>query len=154
MTLVQVVRALGQVLTIYFLDNMKKFLITIFAFFLPVLAQAQNLSEIKNVNNLATRLLGIGNLVIYLLISLAVIYIIWNIVHYFIRPNGADRSEAGMNILWGIIGLFIIVSIWGLVNLLVNTFYTNPNIPKDRFPSADFANKNENVNFNNGVVPF
>jgi hypothetical protein len=121
---------------------MKKFLITIFAFFLPVLAQAQNLSEIKNVNNLATRLIGIGNIVIYFLISLAVIYIIWNTVHYFIRPAGADRKDAGMNILWGIIGLFVIVSIWGLVNILVNTFYTNPNIPQDRFPNANFINRN------------
>ncbi len=120
---------------------MKKVFSLIFAFF-PALVFAQNLSEIKNINNLSTRLIGIGNIVIYFLISLAVIYIIWNTVHYFIRPAGADRKDAGMNILWGIIGLFVIVSIWGLVNILVNTFYTNPNIPQNRFPNANFINRN------------
>lgn len=133
---------------------MKKLFIAICALIFPVFASAQYLSEIRNVNNLATRLLGIGNLIIYFLISLALIYITWNIVHYFIRPAGGDRKEAGMNILWGIIGLFVIVSIWGLVNLLVNTFYTNPNIPKDRFPTADFVNRGGNNTFNNNVVSF
>ena len=120
---------------------MKKVFSLVFVFF-PALVLAQNLSEIKNINNLSTRLIGIGNIVIYFLISLAVIYIIWNTVHYFIRPAGADRKDAGMNILWGIIGLFVIVSIWGLVNILVNTFYTNPNIPQNRFPNANFINRN------------
>ncbi len=131
----------GPVLIISFRNNMKKVFSLSFNFF-PALVFAQNLSEIRNINNLSTRLIGIGNLVIYFLTSLAVIYIIWNIVHYFIRPAGDDRKEAGMNILWGIIGLFVIVSIWGLVNILVNTFYTNPNIPPDRFPNANFINRN------------
>jgi hypothetical protein len=60
------------------------------------------------------------------LVSLAVIYIIWNVVQYFIKPSEGDRKDAGMNILWGIIGLFVIVSIWGLVNIFTNTFKTAP----------------------------
>jgi hypothetical protein len=111
--------------------------------FFPALVFAQNLSEIRNINNLSTRLIGIGNVVIYLLISLAIVYIIWNIVHYFIRPAGADRKEAGMNILWGIVGLAIIVSLWGLVNFLIQTFYTEPNITPDRFPNANFIEGNK-----------
>lgn len=132
---------------------MKKFFSLSFIFF-PALVFAQNLSEIRNINNLSTRLIGIGNVVIYLLISLAIVYIIWNIVHYFIRPAGADRKEAGMNILWGIVGLFVIVSIWGLVNILVNTFYTDPNIPQDRFPNANFINRNNNSPVNTTPLPF
>ncbi len=121
---------------------MKKITIFIVALIVPSFTFAQALREISNVNSLANRLAGIGNILSYLLVGLAVIYIIWNIVHYFIRPSGSDRSEAGMNIFWGIVGLFIVVSLWGLVNILVNTFYTDPNVPRNRFPNADFVNKN------------
>jgi hypothetical protein len=111
---------------------------------IPSIAKGQALTQISNVNNLVTRIAGIGNIITYLLVALAVIYIVWHIVQYFIKGDG-DRKEVGMNILWGIVGLFIIVSLWGLVNILVNTFYTDPNIPKNRFPSADFINNRNNT---------
>jgi hypothetical protein len=125
---------------------MKKILALVITSFVPTFLHAQSLGEISNVNSLANRLAGIGNIVTYLLVGLAVIYIIWNVVHYFIRPSGSDKGEAGMNILWGIIGLFIIVSLWGIVNILVNTFYTDPNVPRNRFPNADFVNRNTTSN--------
>jgi len=129
---------------------MNKIFVSIVVLLAPTFSHAQALREISNVNSLATRLAGIGNIITYLLVGLAVLYIIWNIVHYFIRPNGADRSEAGMNILWGILGLFIIVSLWGIVNILVNTFYTNPNVPRNRFPNANFVG---NINTQNSNPP-
>ena len=104
---------------------MKK-IIALIAFAIPAVASAQALSEITNVNTLSNRLLGIGSVFTYILVSLAVIYIIWNVVQYFIKPSEGDRKDAGMNILWGIIGLFVIVSIWGLVNIFTNTFKTAP----------------------------
>ncbi|MEK9177939.1 MAG: hypothetical protein AAB777_02340, partial [Patescibacteria group bacterium] len=59
---------------------------------------------------------------------------------------GSDPSKKTIalgNIGYGLVGLAIIVSIWGLVNILVGTFNTAPNnAPKERFPSADFINSN------------
>jgi hypothetical protein len=104
---------------------MKKIFAIIALSFLPIVASAQALSPITNVNNLTSRALGIGNTFTYILVALAVIYIVWNVVQYFIKGEG-DRKEVGMNIVWGIVGLFIIVSIWGLVNILTNTFKTTP----------------------------
>jgi hypothetical protein len=124
---------------------MKKIPAFLFSFLLPVVVFAQSLSEIKNINGLSTRLLAIGDIVIYLFVSVAVVYIIWHVVQYFIKPSKDSRKDAGMNILWGIVGLFIIVSIWGLVNILINTFYTDANIPRDRFPNANFVNSGNNV---------
>jgi hypothetical protein len=105
---------------------MKKIPAFLFSFLLPVVVFAQSLSEIKNINGLSTRLLAIGDIVIYLFVSVAVVYIIWHVVQYFIKPSKDSRKDAGMNILWGIVGLFIIVSIWGLVNIFTNTFRTAP----------------------------
>jgi hypothetical protein len=124
---------------------MKKIIPLVFVFFAPFIVYGQ-LSQIKNVNSLANRLAGIGNIITYLLVGLAVIYIIWNTVQYLIKPNSAERSEAVASIGWGILGLFIIVSLWGIVNILVNTFYTDPNVPRNRFPNADFVNNNSSNN--------
>lgn len=105
---------------------MKKIFALLAVLVVPAIVSAQALAPITNVNNLSTRLLGIGNTVTYLLVALAVIYIVWNVVQYLIKPNGEERSAALKNIGWGILGLFVIVSLWGLVNILTNTFKTTP----------------------------
>ena len=107
----------------------------------------ETLSRIRDINGVASRFLYIGDLILYLLIGLGVIFIVYNTVWYFIRPNGESRSAAGLNILWGIMGLAIIVSIWGLVNLFINTFYTDTNVDPSRFPNANF------ISNQNGSIP-
>lgn len=122
---------------------MKK-IIALLVFAIPAFASAQALSPITNVNNLTSRALGIGNTFTYILVALAVIYIVWNVVQYFIKSEGGDRTAAGMNIIWGIVGLFVIVSIWGLVNILTNTFKTTP---------TDQAIPNLGTDTNRGGIP-
>ena len=102
------------------------------------------ISQITNVNGLFNKITGIGDMVIYLLIALAVVFIIWNIVIYFIKGSEeATRAKVGMQILWGIVGLAIIISLWGLVNILVTTFATGRNTPNQGIPSANFLNSNK-----------
>ena len=102
------------------------------------------LTQITSVNQLVYRLVTIGNAVIYLLVGLAVIYITWSVVQYFVKGKEGDttRKEAGMQILWGIVGLAIILSLWGLVNILISTFGTNTYNLNGRLPNADFLNSN------------
>ncbi|MFA6315556.1 MAG: pilin [Candidatus Paceibacterota bacterium] len=102
----------------------------------------QSTSKITDVNSLASKITGIFNLATYLLIALAVVYIVWNVVIYMIKPSEGDRTEAGKAILYGIIGLFIIVSIWGLVNILIGTFSTNNSVSNELLPRTDFVNNN------------
>ena len=125
---------------------MKKFIATV-VFMIPSIAFAQ-LNAITDVNSLSTRLLSIGNLVTYFLIAIAVLFIIYNVVWYIIKGGGdaKAKSEAAMNIVWGLVGLFIIVSIWGLVGLLTNTFKTTPQ--QQNIPSLDSSS-----NGNGGGIP-
>ncbi len=111
------------------------------------IAQAQTgpLSQIDNANDLVDRIASIGNVVVYLLVALAVVYIVWATVQYIMMgDSGEGRREAGMRIMWGIVGLAIIVSIWGLVNILLNTFATDYTTPTNTngFPNANFINHN------------
>ena len=113
----------------------------------PALASAQinyngdtYIPPITNANGLVTRLASLGDVAVYLLIALAVLWIVYSTVRYFIMGKEGDeaRKEAGMNIFYVIIGLFVIVSIWGLVALLINTFPTQNQIPGN-LPSANFV---------------
>lgn len=123
---------------------MKKIASALIATLAPAVALAQT-SAVTDVNSLSAKVIGIGNTVIYILTALAVLFIVWNVVMYLIKsPGEENRTKAGMNILWGIIGLFVIVSIWGLVNILTNTFKTTP---------TNQAIPNFGNNASNGGIP-
>jgi hypothetical protein len=126
---------------------MKK-LIAFLTLVAPVSVFAQT-SAVTDVNSLSAKLAGIGNIVVYLLVALAIIFIVWNVVIYVIKGEGDARSKAGLNILWGIVGLFVIVSIWGLVNILTNTFKTTPT----NQPLPNFGNNTQTGGVPGNVIP-
>jgi len=65
------------------------------------------------------------NAVVPVLIALGVVYFVWGVVTYVISSD-EEAKKAGRNrIIFGIIGLAVIVGLWGLVNLLRNTFGLN-----------------------------
>lgn len=95
---------------------MKKIIIAAVVAFAPSLALAQ----VTDADSLAARLINLGNLLVYILISLAVVYLIYGIVKKLIA-GGEDAQKEGTSIIVrGIIGLAVIFSIWGLVALLIN----------------------------------
>jgi hypothetical protein len=72
----------------------------------------------------STGLIGILNTVVVpLLFTLAAAAFVWGIVNYFFIHGGeeAKRAEGRQFVLWGIIGLAVLFSIWGFVNLLLST---------------------------------
>lgn len=106
---------------------MKKAIVASILSLMPVLALAQTSVVIKDVNSLSDKLTDIGNVVIYILVSLAVIFIIWNVVMALIRGSDPEAKSAALkNVGYGVLGLAIILSIWGLVNIITGTFRTTP----------------------------
>ena len=72
----------------------------------------------------------ISTTIIPLLMSLAVLVFIWGIIQYVIaQDDEGKRKSAKDTILYGIIGLFVMISIWGLVKILGNTFGVENTIP-------------------------
>lgn len=88
--------------------------------FLPSLAFAQ--LQVTNANTLVQKITSLANQAIGVLIGFAVLYIIFNVVRFIMKADSPeDRAPIRSAILWGIVGLFVITSIWGLVQLLSNT---------------------------------
>lgn len=96
-------------------------------FALPAVALAQpsDIGTIPGGQN-AFGILGVvSNLfgvIIPILVTLAVIYIIWNVIKYTTASDDDAQETARKGIISGIVALFVIVSIWGLVAILNTTF--------------------------------
>jgi len=90
--------------------------------------------NINNVDNIVEKVITAFNIAIYILISLSVVYLVWTIVKYFIMEDGEEKHKHLGKIGYALLGLFIILSIWGLVNILVSTFKTDNKIDPSRVP--------------------
>lgn len=65
------------------------------------------------------------NPLIALLMILATVIFLWGIIQMLANPdNEQKRSEGKKHIMWGIVGLFIMVSVWGIIKVLCNFFET------------------------------
>lgn len=107
--------------------------IVLAAMLIPLISFAQSTGGIRGVGQ---TLIGLINSVLVpLLLAIAFIVFIYGIAKSYIFSQGDEGAvEQGHKIiLWGLIGFFVILSVWGLVNILVDTFRLNsipaPNPP-------------------------
>ena len=60
--------------------------------------------------------------VIPLLYALAFLFFLVGMVRFFFLGGDEGREKGKQMMVWGIIGLFVIFGIWGIVRLLLATF--------------------------------
>lgn len=82
-----------------------------------------------DVGQLITKFQTILSAALPLLVSLGVLYFIWGIVQYFIGDSEEAKKTGRDRIIYGIVGLAIIISIWGLVDIIVKTFNLTSTTP-------------------------
>lgn len=110
-------------------------------------------AAIQNINGLVGTIGSIFDTVVYLLIGLAIVYIVFNIVQYVVKgADPAGKAKALGGAAYGIIGLAIILSIWGLVGILLDTFDTGDNVPSKSLPSANFIGGSSSSGGQSGSV--
>jgi len=68
----------------------------------------------------------LNDLVIFL-VALAVVWFIWNVIRYTLADDEEKKGAAKMQMVWGIIAIAVIVSVWGLVAILRNMFGVDNN---------------------------
>jgi hypothetical protein len=89
--------------------------LAVFATAVPVIASAQGISDtINTVGRLISSLIPI-------VIGIAVLVFLWGLVQFVVADGEEKQTKARNTILWGIIILFVMVAIWGLVDLLGET---------------------------------
>lgn len=77
----------------------------------------------------STGIIGIVNVVIVpVIFALAFLVFIWGVVNYFFMSGGEDkkREEGRQFVLWGILAMVLLFSVWGVVSLLLSTLGIMP----------------------------
>lgn len=127
----------------------QKHLLSIALAFAPVVAFAA-LEPDTNQGSGLFELLGRAvytlNLAIPLSISFALFCFLWGIGRFIWNANSEDGRERGKQfMIWGVIALFVIVSVWGIVGLLSDVFEVGisgkcraPSITGDTVESCGF----------------
>lgn len=88
-----------------------------------------SLNTIGNIFNWASCTL-IKSIVPFLF-SLATVAFIWGIIQFFLNPDNEEKRKAGKSfMIWGLITLFVMLSMWGIVGVLSNTFEIKTLIPQ------------------------
>lgn len=77
---------------------------------------------------IATCFLTVG--IIPMLVTSAIIAFIWGVITYVMGKGDPKVLEKGRwYMVWGIVALFVMISVWGLVKVLGNTFGVNTILP-------------------------
>ncbi len=100
---------------------MKKIVIPALALvvLLAPLAFAQNFSYAEN---WITRIIDWTQRAVTFLMVIATLYFIWTVIQYIREKDAKEVVNKKNAMIRGIIGLAVIVGIWGIVNILTNTF--------------------------------
>jgi uncharacterized membrane protein YdjX (TVP38/TMEM64 family) len=62
------------------------------------------------------------NPLIVLLFALAVVYFMYGLARYLLSPDNEEiRKSSKSHMLWGVFGMFIMVSVFGIIELITNT---------------------------------
>lgn len=62
------------------------------------------------------------NPLIALLFALAIIYFLYGLVQYLMSPDNEEiRRTNKQHMLWGIIGMFIMIAVFGIMNMMLRT---------------------------------
>ncbi|KKS76663.1 MAG: hypothetical protein UV50_C0017G0018 [Parcubacteria group bacterium GW2011_GWB1_42_9] len=65
------------------------------------------------------------NPIITLLFALAVFYFLWGLMDVVSSGDDSSKRTQGRNhIMWGLVGIFIMVAVYGLMNVAINTIFT------------------------------
>ncbi len=104
-------------------------------------------ATVNNIGDVICKFKEILNKIIPLLLVLGVLYFVWGVVQYVIKDDEEAKKKGKNRIIYGIIGLVVIVGMWGLVNIVVKTFGLESQVPIVN--PANIVNNNLQVNNTN-----
>ena len=100
--------------------------------FSPVAAFAQSIgtgnttvgcpAQVQTFGDMLCKISQILGAVVPVLIALGVVYFVWGVIQYVISSDEEAKTTGRNRMIFGIIGLAVIIAMWGLVNILAKTF--------------------------------
>lgn len=101
----------------------------ILGLFFPVLVFAQD-----NLFSLFDSIIGILGQLVAIIIALALVFFLWGVAKFILNAGDpAERAKGKQVMVWGIIALFVMVSVWGIVNFMQDAIFGPEGPEEDLF---------------------
>lgn len=95
---------------------------------------ASSMKSIEGIINWATCVLSRS--IVPLLFALAVVAFIWGVIQFYLNPDNEEKRKKGKSFIFGgLIALFVMVAMWGIVGIFTTTFDVGDNtLPQNAMP--------------------
>ncbi len=68
--------------------------------------------------------LNILDILVLIIIGLALIFFLWGLAKFILNAGDEEERRKGKSLLiWGLIALFVMVSVWGIINFFQSSFF-------------------------------
>jgi hypothetical protein len=89
----------------------------------PALAHAQLGQGVSNIQRIIEQLGSIVNTLIPIVFAIALLVFFWGLVKFILAAGSEDAKETGRRLMiGGLIALFVMSAVWGIVKLIAQTF--------------------------------
>ncbi len=108
---------------------MKKVIASLIFFATPFVIFAQT-PTLVNTTTLAEDIGYLINILIPIVSALALLYFFWGLAKFILAQGNEDKKSEGRSVMtWGILALFVMVSIWGIINFFASDLGLVNNTP-------------------------
>ncbi len=95
-------------------------------------------ATITTFQGMLCKIAEILNALLPVLIALGIVYFVWGVISYVVGNDEEAKKKGRDRIIYGIIGLAVIIGVWGLVKILGNTFGLNNNVQQINLPTVPY----------------
>jgi phosphotransferase system glucose/maltose/N-acetylglucosamine-specific IIC component len=79
-------------------------------------------TQVNNIQEFICKLNDILTAIIPFLIALGIVYFVWGVISYVIGNDEEAKKKGRDRMIYGIIGLVVIIAVWGIVRWVTSTF--------------------------------
>ncbi len=108
-------------------------------FLIPIFAFAEVAGGPEGFMYFVVILLSIINFATLVVIALSLVAFLWGLANFIRNADNDEEVKKGKKLMiWGLVALFVMFSIWGIINLLDDTFGFGlyPFLPESGTPNA------------------
>ncbi len=101
----------------------------------PLLVFAQGSPQLTNFDQLLVSIGRLINLALPIIVALALLFFFYGLAKFILASGDEEARKSGKHIMiWGIVALFVMVSVWGLVSFIgsalgIQQGQSLPNVP-------------------------